>query len=177
MNELKKCHGEYSLWIMPSGEVYAELNNIILGLSQRYNSPLFKPHITLTGGLFGDEKDLIEKTRNLANNVKPFDVKLNTLGLKCVDEYFKSLFIKVKETNQIMDANKKAREIFNYGPNTKYMPHMSLIYGNFSNELKNEIISDVGKDLNLEFKVDEISLYSIKGKVKDWHDIGRFSLL
>ena len=37
----------YSIWLMPSGDVYVLLARVIADLGRTYNAPLFEPHVTL----------------------------------------------------------------------------------------------------------------------------------
>mgnify|MGYP001597484420 CR=1 FL=1 len=167
---MKSCQSKYSMWLIPTGKTYEELRQIIYNLSQRHSSPIFEPHITLIGKLFGEERDLVEKTRQLAFNVSPFDIRLNGLDLKYSEEYFKSLFIDIEKTPKIIAANKKAKQVFNQ-EDGNYRPHLSLVYGNFPMRLKNEMISEIGDNINLEFRAQKIHLFSTYGEVKNWHEV------
>jgi len=166
---MKKCNGKYSIWLMPEREKGIYLTQLIHKLSEKYNSPFFKPHVTLIGDLSGEKKDLIIKTKELESSIQPYKIKLTTI--KGLEEYFKSVFVKVEKTKDIMKANLKAREIFNKNSDSDYMPHLSLIYGNFPQKIKEEIISEIGDNLNLEFKVDKLHLFSTTENVENWYEV------
>jgi len=51
---MSKAKG-YSLWLMPTEEVYDGLNTIISQLSRKYSTQYFKPHVTLIGEILGSE--------------------------------------------------------------------------------------------------------------------------
>ncbi len=72
-----------------------------------------------------------------------------------------------------MKANAETQKIFGFPE--KYMPHLSLLYGNFPQEIKEEIMAEVG-DIGMSFVVKEIGLFSTEGEVKDWYRIKNFSL-
>ena len=165
----KKCRG-YSIWLMPKGTVYNSLLEIISEISQEYKVPNFQPHVTLIGELKGNE-ELITRTKLLASQIHPFTI---TLKNPCVlNEYFRSLFLKVEETEEVINANLKAQEIFNR--KEKYFPHLSLMYGSCSTMKKLNIISNL-KKINLEFQVNSLHLSSTKGHQEDWHEIKKFPL-
>ena len=90
------------------------------------------------------------------------------------DYYYKCLFASVWRTRSVMDANAKAREIFQVN-NNHYEPHLSLVYGFFPPEKKEKIIQQIGK-FDYSFKVDELSLLSTAGGVLNWYELGRFPL-
>jgi 2'-5' RNA ligase len=168
-----------SHWLMPSERLYRKLTNLIFQLSKENSSPNFEPHITLFGLLVGPENEIIEKTFQLSNLINPFEIKLTKIGY--LGEYFRCLFIKVEKTVEIMNTNLKSKELLgkyyvNPYPDSKFMPHLSLMYGNFSSKIKEEIISKIGKDFNIKFEVNKIHLFSTDGEPKDWHKIKEFIL-
>ena len=162
----------YSIWLIPAGEVYQKLSEIISQLSEKYSAPNFEPHITLLGNLIGPEEDLISKTLKLTAQLKPF--KINLKKADYLDEYFKCLFIRAEKTKELIRANNIAREAFNSKPDPEYMPHLSLMYGDLSSKTKEEILADLGKEFDLSFEVRSIHLFSTTGEVKDWYRIKEF---
>jgi 2'-5' RNA ligase len=169
----KDAH-EYSIWLMPSGETYRQLSGLIFRLSQQYASPNFEPHVTLLGGLMGTEEELVSKTLQLAALLRPFTVELDQV--EYLDEYFRSLFVRVKETRAIMEANKQARLVLGHKGGPAYMPHMSLMYGDKSPDLKEEIIDRIGRKFEHKFPVTDIYLFSTASATKDWYRVRDFSL-
>ena len=39
----------YSIWLMPDGKCANSVSKIINDISKKYNTPVFKPHVTLIG--------------------------------------------------------------------------------------------------------------------------------
>jgi 2'-5' RNA ligase len=171
--KMKKTKG-YSLWLMPSEDVYNRLAELISQLSKKYSTPNFEPHATLIGKIIASQDDIINKTLQLATIVKPFTILLTKT--QYLDEYFKFVFIKVEETDDLMKVNLEARKIFKREGDPEYMPHLSLIYGNFSSETKQKIIKFVGKEFNLNFDVRSIHLVSTNGEPEDWYKVKEFIL-
>jgi len=170
---------KYSLWLMLSGDVYNRLVNLISHLSEKYSAPNFEPHVTLLSQVVGTEKEITAKTSQLATLIKPYEIKLTDLNY--LDEYFRCLFIKVEETEEVMNANTKAREIFgenivNRHSDARYTPHLSLLYGNFSPQIKEEILKETGKEFNASFKVESICLFFTEGEINNWHKVKEFTL-
>jgi len=158
---------------MPTGTAYKELLNLISKLSQEYSPPVFQPHVTLIGDLSGKKEEIISKSSKLASQISPYKIKISKPAY--FNEYFRSLFLKVKKTKEVMEANLKAKEIFSYNKKSEYFPHLSLMYGNFSPEIKEKIISEL-REINLEFKVEELHLFFTAGKPENWYEIEKFDL-
>jgi 2'-5' RNA ligase len=165
---------QYSLWLMPSGEVRQRLGATILDLSREYSAPAFSPHVTLAGGILGPAREVAAKMKDLARRIPPFTVRLT--ALEGLDEYFRCLFVKVATTHPLMTANKAAREVFNLEKQPAFMPHLSLLYGNLPCSVKERIITSPGGRLDLEFKATALHLYRIKGAPMGWRRVAGVGL-
>lgn len=159
---------------MPPEKVYNKLAEIILKLSKNHNSPNFMPHVTLLGSIFSSEKKMFLKTSQLVTFLHPFEIELTKVDY--LDEYFRCLFIRAVGTKELIHANLKAREIFNRQRDQKFMPHLSLMYGNFDTKLKEKIIAEIGREFNLKFKIKSIHLISDEGEPEEWFKIKEFIL-
>lgn len=73
-----------------------------------------------------------------------------------------------------MDLHNKAKEIFNMTKIPPYMPHLSLMYGNYPQALKDKIIQEIGKNQSTQFEVNSVHLVQ-GGEIKDWQIIKEFS--
>ncbi|MFC1663794.1 2'-5' RNA ligase family protein [Patescibacteria group bacterium] len=165
---------KYSIWLIPTGEVYKRFKEKISQLSRQYNSPNFDPHITLIGELVGSEEEVATKTTKLTNIIQPFKIKF--LKADYFDEHFKALFIRAEKTTDLIEANKKASKVFGLPNNLDYMPHLSFIYGDFDSKTKEEIIKNLGREFNVDFEVKSIHLFFTTGEVKDWYKVGEYHL-
>ncbi len=164
----------YSLWLMPSGEVYDRLKHLTSRLSSQYSAPDFEPHVTLIGKVLGSEEEIISKTALLASAVQPYRIELGRV--EYLDEYFRCLFIRVRDTDEVMKADLEARKIFGRQNDPKYMPHLSLMYGNCPPETKKQIIVEIGEEFKLGFDAKSIHLFSTNVEPKDWYRVREFSL-
>jgi len=166
--------GKYSLWLMPEDHTYAWLYGLILKLSKKYATATFEPHITLIGELTGYEDEIIAITSQLATMINPCTITLTKI--EYLDEFFRCLFIKAEETEEIMKGHEKARILFDIVSKDKYVPHLSLMYGNVHSEIKKAIITEIGRDLNVSFEVNAIHLFSTEGEPTDWYRVAKFTL-
>ena len=173
-SKMTKAKG-YSLWLMPTGDVYRRLSGVILKLSEKHSTPRFEPHITLLPEIGGLSEDaIVEKTLQLSRIVSPFEIRLTHVNY--LDQYFRCVFLRAEETTELKNANYKAQEIFGRLQDLKFMPHLSLMYGNLTPETKEQIIETIGREFNVIFNVANIHLFSTEGEPKDWHIIKEFEL-
>lgn len=166
----------YSIWMMPTGEVRNKLADIISRLSIEYSTPNFEPHVTLISDFVGSEDEILSRTSRLATVLKPFTITIRRIDY--LDEFFKCVFIRAEKATDLMNANLKARELFDKlftKPPVSYMPHLSLIYGDFPTKTKQEIVAKVGNKFNMSFNVKSIHLYKTDGEVKEWYKIKEFA--
>ena len=60
---------EYTVSIIPQGEVFDRLYGLIKELAEKYYGPVFEPHVTLLGGIPLPEAEMRAKTEKLAGMV------------------------------------------------------------------------------------------------------------
>ena len=125
----------YSIWLMPEGKDYQRLAAITNRLSKEYKSPQIRPHVTLVGGFVGDVEKFLYLAEGLARDISPINVELGAIGT--FDEFFRSVFLRAKKSNGLMVAYETVSNMIpdidpHFSPNSQtYLPHLSLIYGNF----------------------------------------------
>jgi 2'-5' RNA ligase len=160
----------YHLWLKPSGKAHDVLAEAIQDLSHKLRSPIFEPHVTLLSGLQGSEQDHLLRTEQLADWLQPLHISL--IAPSYQDTYFQCLFLKVEETPPVMEAHARAKAAFADKAEAAFMPHLSLLYGLYSREVKQEIIATLPSHLRMTF--DATALYltrSDSDDPKDWHEI------
>jgi 2'-5' RNA ligase len=164
----------FSLWLMPCGDVYHRLQELIFRLSQEWSSPLFEPHVTLLGRLEGTEAGLQSETSIIASQLKPMTIQLGTLGF--LEEYYRCLFIRVVCSRKLTIAHQSAAEAFCVQKESKFMPHISLVYANLDSTTKLKIIRGIGGSFHERFHVASVHLYSTTGPPQNWYRIGEYPL-
>lgn len=161
----------YTLWLMPTGEQYNKFADLIRRLGQEYDAPVFQPHITLLGEFPQTEEEAMRLTQSLVTNQKPFPISLREIDYQ--EYHFRALFVKVDRTPPIVNLHERAKKLFSMEQIPPYMPHLSLLYGNYPVEVKKEIIKAIGQDQTTTFEARAI--YLIKGgEVKDWKIVREF---
>lgn len=148
----------YTLWLMPKDKNYERFANLIKRLAREYGSPIFEPHVTLLGDIELPEEEMIKRTSQLVKGQKPFFVTLKQIDYE--NFYFRTLFVRAEITEVLQTLHDKAKEIFEKDI-PPFMPHLSILYGNFPQKIKDEIISKIGRDQRATFDVSSVHL--VKG--------------
>lgn len=166
--------GRYALWIEPPGYLAVRFDALIEALAASHGGPRFRSHITLLGGIEGREPELMRCARSLAARLRPFDLRLDGLGME--DEYFRALYLRAEKAGGLIEARRLAEEEFapyiDDGSRHGYGPHMSLWYGDLEAARKEDIIRGMGGGLGALFRVDGISLYRTGGAPHEWARAG-----
>ena len=174
---------DYSTWFIPEGEVYTRLSEVIINISDEFGTPKFEPHVTLLGGLTGlREEEAISRVTELARNLEPLKITLTKVSYFSSysnenDATYRSLFILPERTKPLMEANHLASKTFGKEGGPPYYPHLSIMYGSFTPETKERIISKVGREFSLNFEVKYIYLWSVKGLPEEWKLIKKIPLV
>jgi len=165
----------HSLWVCPTGASKDAYSAIIKDASSTLGTFCFTPHITLVAAIMTDEKDVVERTKVLASRLAPYEFEFEQVSQK--DRYFQCVFAKMKCTEQVVNANRIARDVFTERlTDPEYMPHLSLVYGDFPLARKEETIMpklsqqiQEQAPLTALFKVDSIEVWSTQGDVSKWY--------
>jgi 2'-5' RNA ligase len=168
----------YSLWLMPEGELQDSLVSLIRDVAQRYNAPTFPAHITLLGNVKGSEQKIHAKTQELTQSHTAFPITLTELDT--TPEFYRALFIRAKQSVKLAHLYTQARRIFQFEPQREYKPHLSLLYADLSREQKQQITDMLQtrlQGLPHSFMARTVHLYSTEGPVETWQQIESFPLI
>ncbi len=135
----------FHLWLVPTGAVHDRLAGVIADLSTRYGGPAFDPHLTLLGRLEGEEGVLVDRTHQLARALQSFEVRLEAPSYEPL--YFRCLYLPAEPSPPLLEAHRRATQIFDAQPTSAFEPHVSLLYGLFPERVKQEIITVLPSDL------------------------------
>lgn len=160
----------FHLWLAPAGTVYDRLAGVIADLSARYHGPAFDPHLTLLGKLEGEEASLVERMRQLARVLHPFEVQLKTPSYE--SQYFRCLFLPAEPSSTLLEAHRRAAQIFNAQPSSTFDPHVSLLYGLFPEDVKRAIVNTLPPDLPGNVPVSRLQLIQADStNPQDWQAV------
>ncbi|MFN4111898.1 MAG: 2'-5' RNA ligase family protein [Ignavibacteria bacterium] len=168
MTKIPEAKG-FSIWLMFVKEDELKLQKLIDHLCNEFNSPFFRPHLTLLSKI-ENRDNLIDRFSQLVENLEPFD--LNIIGIKYSNEFYKSLYLEIERNKTLEDLFLKAVYLYDGVFNLlDFKPHISLLYTNEYDENKKSIIQEV-QELNLtKVKVNKISLIKTQGTPNDWAEL------
>ncbi len=161
----------HTLWLIPTGDSFERLSNLIEKLAKQCGAPVFKPHVTLLGEIIQPGEECIKLTKQLVSDQTPFTIEMEQIDYQ--DFYFRTLFVKAKKTSPLLALHARAKEVFQMNDILPYMPHLSILYGTFPQTLKAAIIKEIGKDQSCQFEINSVHLIK-GGEVEDWCIIGEF---
>jgi 2'-5' RNA ligase len=160
----------YHLWLKPSREASDRFADVIRQLALDLNAPTFEPHITLLGNLNGSEAEHIARSKELARRLSPFPITVS--GPATGNDYFHCVFLVVDMTSPVFQAQVLARQIFHQEKDNRYRPHISLVYGRYSESRKKDIIARLPASLCLSFEANHLSLIkAVSEDPKDWQEV------
>ena len=158
---------------MPPPLVRARFADVIDSLSRRLGTPRFEPHITLSGGEAA-EANIRARTSALAARLAPVPVHLTRAGY--TDAYFRCLFVHAARTPALLAARASAAIEYERPLDEEFMPHLSLVYGELASLQKEKILDDLGREFDVHFVAEEITLCRADGTPDTWPLIGPFKL-
>ena len=123
---------------------------------RRGGGPRFKPHLTLLSGIETTHADAELKLKHLASRIRPFEIRLGRIEWR--HEYFRCLFISAIPSEELAAAKREAHEAFEMNPPPPFEPHVSLLYGNIDEALKEELAAAAGGSLEVSFKAAAVRL-------------------
>jgi 2'-5' RNA ligase len=160
---------KYSLWIVPKGEAGNVLQSLASKLAKQYATPFFVPHMTLVANIMANNKEINfikEQIESLTKQLGSFTVRLADYGY--MDEEFRSLYL-LAHSSDLANFYDTTSTIFPQvnSEHFKPMPHLSIMYGMYRDDTKQQIISDnpIGP---IEFEVDSLDLYLTNDPVTSW---------
>jgi len=165
----------YSLWLIPEDDAHNLYSEVIRKLSHTYHTSLFEPHITLLSSITGSKAELIAKTEMLSRHLTRIFVKPH--GIKYLNEIYRSLFILITSNEELINANKLAKELFGLPLDEEFMPHLSLLYGNLPVKEKEKIKEKLDSKLLASFHVDNIVLFCTSNESDKWYPVQSFPLV
>jgi len=162
----------YALWLLLPPDAHARFQALIARFSERLGTLLFEPHITLLGGLTGNEEELRRRTRVLAGALAPFEVRL--LEAAWLDEFFRCLFVEIALSRALREAHEAAKDAFDQRVEATFYPHLSLVYGDLAERKKENIVDEIGRYFDETVRIEELALYETGGP--EWRCIERCRL-
>jgi len=116
-------------WLTPTESARTFFQSVINDLAQRYNAPVFEPHVTIhVGATCPDPFDRV--LSKAAQRCEP--MLLQILGVSGSSEFIKTLFVQFALTTQLEQLNQSIRTSVQDSSGYRLDPHLSLLYKRIS---------------------------------------------
>ncbi|WP_157964881.1 2'-5' RNA ligase family protein [Halorubrum sp. 48-1-W] len=165
----------YSIWLQPDHDSteYRRLSGLIDDYSHRYDdAPVFDPHITLLGGLSGEQDTITGTTQTLTQERDSFEVSFP--HTHCSTTRYQCVFLLVEPTLELLSLHESGVEAFETA-GEMYVPHLSLIYSDMSLEERLELVEEIESESLPEAALfDTVAVVETTGDAKDWETIAEY---
>lgn len=173
-----------SLWLCPTGQEAHILRQAIQALAkQQSGSPEFDPHVTLLGSIPLPHlpADVVRRLQRVLSSagVLGAALELDILPAQHGQTYHQSVLAPVQRNTSLSALRKACEDEFDIHSSTPYFPHLSLLYGDLSQDRRDELAAHVNGSLQLlprTAKFGELCIVRTVGPVEDWEVIGRVTL-
>ena len=141
----------YSLWFEPPFDDDDDDESSLSSRAKKFiaeenakNDVAFEPHVTLLGPIYhdsADESELVAKTARMVREIqreeghnkrRRFGEIRFPKGAQIGTTYFQCVYLEAEVTMNLIRAREKAIETFDVRDARRYVPHMSLVYGDYS---------------------------------------------
>ncbi|KNA16025.1 hypothetical protein SOVF_092910 [Spinacia oleracea] len=172
--------GAYAVWATPSKDALKRIKKLMSGLRSKFGGPKFDPHLTVIGPINLKGKDALDKFRAACHGLKAYPAQVKDVSTG--DSFWQSVFLRLDATPQVVGISEHFDAHFGYDRSTPYLPHMSLLYADFTDEEKHEALAEAKKldDTidTMSFAIDRLELYITPSDktLKSWVKVEEYVL-
>nr|XP_023881913.1 cyclic phosphodiesterase-like [Quercus suber]POE73742.1 cyclic phosphodiesterase [Quercus suber] len=166
----------YSVWAVPPDDVAARLRKLMDSLGSEFGGPKFEPHITVVGAVSLTPEDAVEKFRSACEGRKAYTATVDRVATGTF--FYQCVFLLIHPTTEVVETSAHCCGHFGYKNSTPYMPHLSLLYADLTEDEKKkaqERASILDESSNsLSFQVNRLALYKTDTEdttLKSWEKI------
>ncbi|KAK2988689.1 hypothetical protein RJ640_012725, partial [Escallonia rubra] len=148
----------YSIWALPPEDLKPRLKKLMGELRSEFNGTEFEPHVTVVHAVSLTEGDARDKFKSACEGLKAYNAKVVETSAHCCSH-------------------------FGYRNSTHYMPHLSLLYADLTDEEKkiaqeraNALDENIG---SLSFQITRLALYKTDPEdktFKSWEMVAECNL-
>ncbi|KAF3640160.1 Cyclic phosphodiesterase [Capsicum annuum] len=124
----------YSVWALPPEHVRVRVKKLMEGLRSEFDGPHFEPHVTVIGAIRLTEAQARDLFKIACQKLKPYSAKVEKIDAGTF--YYQCVYLLLKPTTEVVEASDLCCSQFGYNRSGSYMPHLSLIYGDLTDEEK-----------------------------------------
>ncbi|PKU80667.1 cyclic phosphodiesterase isoform X1 [Dendrobium catenatum] len=129
-----KPEDSYSVWALPPSDIKDRLKSLMSSLRSEFGGPAFDPHITVVGDLRLRRDEAIARFHSAIATLKPYTARI--AGVAYGTFFYQCVYLLIHPSPEVVETSSHCCGHLGYKRSTPYMPHVSLIYGDLSDEEK-----------------------------------------
>ncbi|XP_017220057.1 cyclic phosphodiesterase [Daucus carota subsp. sativus] len=171
----------YSVWALPDQDVIPRLKKLMGGLRSEFGGPEFEPHVTAVGAISLTESEASHKFGNACQGLKAYNASVDKVESGTF--FYQCVFLLLRATPEVVEPSAHCSSHFGYKSSTPYMPHLSLLYADLTEEEKkraqeraNALDEGIG---SLTFQITRLALYKTDTEdksLKSWEKVAECKL-
>ncbi|KAG8385381.1 hypothetical protein BUALT_Bualt03G0037100 [Buddleja alternifolia] len=171
----------YSVWALPPEELTPRLKKLMEGLRSEFGGPQFEPHVTVVGAISLTESEARDKFNKACEGLKAYNATVDRVATGTF--FYQCVFLLLHPTPEVVEASTHCSNHLGYKHPTPYMPHLSLLYADLSDEEKKTaqekayVLDDSIGSLN--FQISHLALYKTDTEdksCKSWEKVAECEL-
>lgn len=153
----------YCVLALPPDDLAPRLESLMDSLRSEFGGPQFVPHVTVVGPVGLKEDDAVREFRAACDGLRAYPATVDRVATGTF--FYQCVYLLLRPTAEVVEASDRCCAFLGYKSNTPYMPHLSLLYGDLTDEEKKkaqEKANDLDGSLNgLGFLISRLALYKI----------------
>ncbi|XP_074557923.1 cyclic phosphodiesterase-like [Curcuma longa] len=146
----------YSVWALPPGDVRDRIKRIMAALRSEFGGPAFEPHITVVGAISLAPDDALHRFRSACAALSRYPARVSTAAAG-------TFFLFIDPSPEVIETKSHACAHFGYENSMPYTPHLSLLYADLPDEVKEKArqrVEELDKEIaGVTFEVVALALY------------------
>ncbi|KAI6705558.1 hypothetical protein NL676_008520 [Syzygium grande] len=171
----------YCVFALPPDDLAPRLRSLMDGLRSEFGGPQFVPHVTVVGPVSLAEDNAVSKFREACDGLRAYTATVDRVATGTF--FYQCVYLLIHPTAEVVEASDRCSAQLGYKSPTPYMPHLSLLYGDLTDEEKKkaqEQANDLDGSFNgLGFLISRLALYKIDPDDKtctSWEKIAESTL-
>jgi hypothetical protein len=154
-------------WLIPAEPAANHFRSLIRDLAERFDAPIFEPHITIyvTKTNHEDPHGILAR---VLNNRGPY--RLSTVGVDYSDEFTKTLFVQFEPDADVTRLSSDLRRASVVQPAYELNPHLSLIYKTMAADTKRDLAASIRLPFS-EVRFDSVKAVISPAKIESRADV------
>ena len=124
----------FAFWLEPAAEEKRFFASLIRDLAQRFDAPIFEPHLTLCGAL-SDHDHVLQLLRNVAARPR-YELEIDSA--QASEQFTKTLFVRLRSSMELHELRRAINRA-----DGEFDPHLSLLYKEMPMVEKNALAKSI----------------------------------